>query len=817
MKVPKKRIEKTSPKPSKKATEKNSGKPTAQTPPTSPTTPTSHDTAGLMDLFERTPHPMSIDEVLRYTQTPRREKRALRALIDQLEEKQVLMRVGQGTRVAWTPTSQSKSLQGTIDIQRAGFAFVTPSDAGKTTRDIFIPENAINTAWQGDLVEIRITRQAKGENARAEGQVARIVERKTQALTVQATSKKSPHGRLFRPTDSRYKFDLIVDVSSLEDPVKEHDILRVVELKLLEKASNIWQAQAAQILGHEHDVATQERLVKWNHNIPMEFSETVLAEAKEINENANTDTLLINPDCTDLTKLPFVTIDGEDARDFDDAILVQQDGTGWELWVAIADVSRYVHYNSAIDTEAQQRANSAYFPASVEPMLPEALSNNLCSLMPNEIRATLVAHLHINAEGTCTQSAFMPAAIRSQARLTYTQVEHALNDTLDLMPPDEGATITPHVSMLKQAMSLAKILQEQRKSRGSLELDLPEPRVIIDENDRIQDIIPKDRLEAHKLIEACMLAANEAVALFLTSKHLTFPYRIHPEPDPERLTNLFTRLKNTRLAQDLPQEATAKSIPALLEQTKANHDARTTALLHQMILRAMMQAQYSPELEPHFGLASSCYCHFTSPIRRYADLLVHRALRHTLGFSTGPILTGQKLLELCDTCNKQERIAIAAERETLRRLGCVFLQGREGEIFDGVISGVTSFGFFVELGHMGIEGLVGVENLHDDYYTHDAERQALIGANGRTFSLGDTIRVSLMDVNIDRVRINLEVEDLMHLSEKQRQKHKVRSSGGGGGMAPPKKRQMQGQEHQRKGQKGQQGRDNQKRQGRRKG
>ncbi len=743
----------------------------------------------LLAFFESVPYPLGIDAILRFSHRPRGDKDLIRELIYKLVDAGHLARTKskkKGRKFTWAPTARFAKLQGHVDIQRSGAAFVILKQEGeKKRKDIYIPAKALNNAWHKDLVEILIIKkeQRNPHNKKQyhdEGTITNILERKTKSLMVQQSRETSPFGRLFVPTDYRYPHRLLVNTSALESEIEAQDIVLVEDIKLFDKAPSLWTGKAIEILGKNHSVWAQEQLAKYHHNIPTAFPDVVLAEAESIAQNADIEGLLSEPHCVDLRDKAFVTIDGEDAKDFDDAIFVQEHEGGFDLWVAIADVSRYVRTNSLLDKEAQQRGNSAYFPLSVEPMLPEALSNNLCSLIPHKARAVMVAHMRMNHEAICEKADFMSAVICSHARLTYNLVQSVLEnkDTANIqtkLNPEQFALIGDHIPMLLSAAKLAKGLLAKRKKEGSLDLDIPEAKVIF-ENDspsnkpskqgqksqrkdlRIVDIVRRKDLEANRLIEACMLAANEAVARFLTEKGLPFPYRVHPKPDKDSIKRLREQLKHSQFADIVPSSFSALSLPALLNDIDTSSDAEAKRLAHRMVLRAMMQAQYDQVLEGHFGLASKCYCHFTSPIRRYPDLLVHRALRQALGCAFDPIAREKTLARLCDTCNKRERSAIDAERESLRRLSCLFLLGREGEFFEGIISAVMSFGFFVEFDAMPVEGIVPMESLTDGYYAHDADRQSLVSRRGRTFTVGDKVRTRLVEINLNSTRIVLEVE-----------------------------------------------------------
>lgn len=849
------------------------------------------ESAEILELFGSVGHPLRLDDALRFLDLPRRQKGALRALLDALTAQGRLLRLSGGR---WADASQAPTITGVLSIQRSGAGLVTPlapnapsstsareTDEGEAQRpdrrkdgqadehlrrgpDIFIHPLALGDAWHGDTVEVlvqpagktRSSRPARhgkradrsrgreaagsGRSLHPEGRILRVIRRGTQELAAHVAARPDAAGRvLCRPADQRFAFLVLADVSALPAAPKIGDLLLVLPEDMPHATANadrnvsrnapgsapesgpepnpnreapapagekdeprrMWgqpvrPGTARATLGREDDVAVQERLVKLNHLIPLDFPANVLAEASAVaGRQAGNDPVPTACDPAeipfrstaerqDLRSLPFVTIDGADARDFDDAICVLRRNTGWELWVAIADVSHFVRPGSALDREARERGNSCYFPASVSPMLPEILSNDLCSLRPGEDRLVMTVRLRFDASGAPGGAAFFPACIRSRARLTYEETQAAL-DAADAAAcaagssagngkegsgPDQqtdrqadrqdaGSDLLRRFPGLGHARDLARVLRARRDAAGALDFEVPEPEFVVDRaSGRLADIRRRERLESHRLIEACMLAANEAVARRLMERGAPFPYRVHPAPDRERLENLFRTLHASGLvppdvstrASRAPHDV-ARALRRILNEARGGSGE---FLVNRLTLRSMMQARYSPEAEGHFGLASTAYCHFTSPIRRYADLMTHRALRFTLDGS-GPIPAGRKLLAVCDQCNARERAATEAEREIGRRLGCLLLRDRVGEGFDGIVSGLSPFGIFVELDAAPVEGMIRVESL-DDLFDYDPERQELIGLRrGRRFHLGQRVRTRLADVHVGRLEITL--------------------------------------------------------------
>lgn len=677
-----------------------------------------------------------------------------------------------------------------------------------------------NGAWHGDLVRVALEperaprargrhgghfRQSRDTAHMPEGRVLEVLERGLRQVPVHLVRRDGD--TLFcRPADARVPVDFSVRLTAPIQPgtpapdsvppdsgTPGPDALVPGALLLVEPvaelASTLWSARLLGAYGREDDVDVQEQLAKLNHEVPREFPPASLAEAAALPSAPSASDLALRED---VRELPLVTIDGADARDFDDAVHVERRGNGWLLRVAIADVSHYVRpaggragdglagvRAGALDAEALARGNSWYFPRSVEPMLPPALSNGLCSLRPEEDRLAVLAEIPFDAAGHPGQARFSPVVMRSAARLTYDAVRDALlagdaaaRARIAALP--RGAAV---LTMLEEAFALYRLLRAARMARGSLDFELPEPRYTVDTQGRVLEVGVEERHDAHRLIEEFMIAANEAVARRLGGTDhagrargepgrrqrlgTEVLYRVHPEPDPERLESLFATLAATAV-ECLPPGFTAadarngRGAGRLREVLARAAGTPQEYVVNRLCLRALPQARYQPENTGHFGLASTAYCHFTSPIRRYADLLTHRALKAALGLPAGPIPAGQRLVRIADQLNRRERAAQDCEREMARRLACLWLSGREGDCLDGVVSGVTHFGLFVELSGVPVEGMVRLEDLGDDWYGFDQERQQLTGErHGRVWRLGQPLRVRLARVDMERLEIRL--------------------------------------------------------------
>lgn len=497
------------------------------------------------------------------------------------------------------------------------------------------------------------------------------------------------------------------------------------------------------VLGERDDAGLVSLIAIETMDIPHEFPQEALDETIGIKVPALGKR-------KDLRDLPLVTIDGEDSRDFDDAVHAVKDGAGWKITVAIADVAHYVTPGSALDKEAYKRGNSVYFPDRVVPMLPEALSNDLCSLRPDEDRACMAAIMKIDADGNLTDTKIVRGLMRSHARLTYTEVQMAHDgQTNEKTAPIVDSIIAP-------LYGAYHTLARARAARGTVELDLPERKVSL-KNGIVQDIVSRARFDSHKLIEEMMILANVAVAMKFEEKQQEALYRVHPKPDASRWSNTRDFLNELGLRTKPALQPKSQDLQAILNEVAGKDEA---PLVNDMILRSMSQASYSPDNVGHFGLALENYAHFTSPIRRYADLIVHRALIRSFGLGDDGLTdheTGR--LEIIGThISARERVAQLAERETVDRYIALFLEDKVGATFHARISGVTKFGLFVNVDPIGADGLIPVRTLPQDYYIHDEKRHSLVGRrNGLTFRLAMPLTVRLIEVEPNTGRLLMEL------------------------------------------------------------
>ena len=633
---------------------------------------------------------------------------------------------------------------------RDGYGFASPIEGGD---DFFLSTRQMYRVFDGD--EVLVAQSGHDDKGRPEGQVVEILSRAHTSI-VGRYMQEGGIGYLM-PHNRRISIHVLIPPKA-KGGAKSGQL---VSVKITDYPTEVLGAkgEVEEILGDHLDPGLEIDVAIRAHDIPHDWPDEVLTEAGALRDEP---TDADKQDRVDLRQLAFVTIDGEDARDFDDAVYCQEEGEGFRLWVAIADVGHYVPIGSALDEEANARGNSVYFPERVVPMFPEVLSNGLCSLKPQVDRLAMVCEMSIDASGGVSDSTFYEAVIHSHARLTYTQVGTVL---------EEGWCEGVENDRLEDIFRLHRlygVLRAARDRRGAIDFETVETRIIFDENRKIDAIVPVQRNDAHKLIEECMLAANVATATFLEASELPALYRVHEGPSADRLEALRTFLGE--LALELPGglDPTPLDYQVVIERLAEREDAQ---VIQTMLLRSMSQAVYRPDNDGHFGLHYDAYTHFTSPIRRYPDLLVHRAIKRLAieGGSTPRKLGKEKqratypytmadLLALGEHCSMTERRADDATRDVQLWLKCEYLRHHVGDEFSGVVASVTRFGMFVELIDIYIEGLVHISALPADYYHFDHASQRLVGEHTRqTFQLGDSVSVSVARVDLDDRKIDLEL------------------------------------------------------------
>ena len=652
-------------------------------------------------------------------------------------------------------------IRGRIQGHKDGFGFLIPTDGGE---DIYLPYRQMRKVFDGDEALVRIL--PSGERGRLDGKIIEVLARNTQQVVGRYFNEK---GVCFvRPDNPRLTQDILIPPEATQG-AKSNQFVMVDITRQPDRQSSP-MGEIIEVLGDHMAPGMEIDVAIRAHNLPHTWPTAVKEQAAQLPATvAEQD----KPLRVDLRDLHFVTIDGEDARDFDDAVYCEKKKSGgWKLYVAIADVSHYVSVGSALDQEAELRSTSVYFPDFVLPMLPEALSNGLCSLNPKVDRLAMVCEMNISAAGKVSSYQFCEAVIYSHARLTYTKVGKML-DASDAESVPLREQYADVVDDVEQLYSLYKVLRQAREKRGAIDFDTTETRILFDEQRKIDKIIPVVRNDAHKLIEECMLCANVCAAKFLEKHALDGLYRVHEGPKEQKLENL--RLFLRELGLGLGDNGTPQpgDYQRLVEVIGERADAK---VIQMVMLRSLSQAMYQPDNNGHFGLAYSAYTHFTSPIRRYPDLLTHRAIRHIIRSrkaskqvqrvtgagvlpkaSIYPYST-QEMERLGVHTSMAERRADDATRDVVGWLKCEFLQDRIGDVFPGVITAVTHFGVFVELLDVYVEGLVHITALPSDYYHHEAAHHRLVGERThQVFALGDELSVQVAAVNLDERKVDFEL------------------------------------------------------------
>ena len=620
-----------------------------------------------------------------------------------------------------------------VEAHKDGFGFAVPLTPTKDG-DFVLYERQMRGIMHGDIVTVRPA--GIDRKGRREGTVLDIVERAQSKVVGRFYMDRGV--AILEAEDKRLNQSIVLEPDSVAHFKPESGQVIVGEIETYPEQNRPAVAKIIEVLGDYADSGMEIEIAVRKHHLPHQFSEACTKAAKKIPDHVRKSDLKGR---VDLRDLPLVTIDGETARDFDDAVFAEKIGRNYRLVVAIADVSHYVRPDDAIDTDAQERSTSVYFPRRVIPMLPENLSNGICSLNPDVERLCMVCDMVITYAGNIKEYRFYPAVMRSHARLTYNQVWDWISDDLD----------HPHKAQIDTLYKLFKILQKKRFERGAVEFESVETQMLFDDNGKIEKIVPVVRNDAHKLIEECMLAANVCAAEFLIKNKHTALFRNHLGPTPEKLATLREQLGLLGLQLGGGNNPTPKDYAALAEQFKGRPDAE---LLQVMMLRSMQQAVYEPHCDGHFGLAYEAYAHFTSPIRRYPDLTVHRAIKAVLNQQTyTPNKSWQALGVHTSFC---ERRADDASRDVENWLKTYYMRDKVGEIFEGKISGMTNFGLFVTLDGIHIDGLVHISDLGEDYFNFRPEIMAIEGErSGVRFNMGDKVSVRVARADLDTSKIDL--------------------------------------------------------------
>ena len=687
----------------------------------------------LLQMMREEDRPLPLREILRRLGLQDEQRRRAREYLRNLADEGKVVRI-RGNRYGLP--SKMNLIVGRVKAHPDGYGFVIPEAEGE--EDIFISPRNLKEAMHGDRVVARIESiRKKGK----EGSVIRILERKMRKVV--GKFMKGKNYSYVIPEDERILQEVFIPEGETKRARPDQIVVAEITQYPTERARPV--GRIAYILGYPDDPEIEPQIILHKYDLPHRFSSAAVKEAQNLPVKPSPHEY---EDRVDLRGIPTFTIDGENARDFDDAVSIErkEDG-GVKLYVSISDVSHYAKEGTSLDEEAYLRGTSVYFPDRAVPMFPPELSNEICCLHPKVDRLTLTVELSYDANGETRSVQFYPSVIQSNERLTYTWVKKMLVDG-DKELKGRFGHLLPSLELMAD---LSQELRRRRTERGALDFDLPEPEVILNLQGETEEIIRAERNLAHQIIEEFMIAANEAVARFMEEKGLPFIYRIHEPPKKEAVDEFRRFISHLGYRMRKDTDHSPGELQRILSEVKGKPEER---VINEILLRSMKWARYSAENSGHFGLASDAYTHFTSPIRRYPDLIVHRLLKSVLSKKKVKLPEGI-LANKADHLSERERVAMEAEREILNRYRVRFMRDKIGEEFEGIISGVMAFGFFVELRDIFVEGLVRMTSLHDDYYQYHEKKYCLVGERThKTFRIGDKVKVRVERVDLERRHID---------------------------------------------------------------
>ena len=679
-------------------------------------------------------------------------QRTRQLLVDKLHK---MVRAGQiieNRRGEFCLLERLDLITGTVTGHQDGFGFVARDDGED---DVYLSAREMRSLFDGDRVAISIVGLDK--RGRAEGKLVEVLKRGLREVAGQFIRERGIG--VVIPDNPRIAHRILIAKGEAANAKPG----QIVIARILDYPTFVEQptGKITHVIGSPEDKGIATDIAIHSHGIPTDWPKSVQKQIRQFGEHVPEEA---KSGRIDLRDINLVTIDGADARDFDDAVFCEPSGKGYRLLVAIADVAHYVEKGSPLDKQATRRGTSVYFPDRVVPMLPEVLSNGLCSLNPDVDRLCMVCEMRVEPEGKVSRSKFYEAVMRSKARLTYGEVSDFLTGH------KANAVPAPVRKDIRYLHEVYRLFARNRSRRGAIELDIPQTRIEMNKSGRVERIAAVPRNDAHRLIEECMIAANVQAAKYIRRNRIAGLYRVHAKPDPDRFEELRIYLTGLGLKVPHPDHVEPRQFNRLIEQVSDRPDS---AAISMAMLRSLSHAEYTPKNIGHFGLALDAYAHFTSPIRRYPDLLVHRAIKHLLnGGKPGNYgYDGGAMEHLGAVCSAHERRAEEATREVEAWLKCQYMEDKVGEAYPGVVTGVTNFGLFVQIPHLQIDGLVHVTSLQNDYYHYDAGKQALVGERtGMRYGLGDALDVVVARVDLDTKRIDFALQEQESRSRKSRRR-----------------------------------------------